>query len=525
MQHMTPQPYLRIGGYILTTLLLGLVLFFIASTPLDVLIETAIPLSGLAALLAIGGLLHRQLTRNRQQTGDTDETNGQAPDKRALEPSSPLPNEMETRMDSDNTIPPILLLTRHTDTARALRGILAGWNRTLELVGSCAEAGREILNRLPKQPEHAQLILIVDALHLELDPIHLPALLGQENDLSSLKLICLVDGRSPVRSQALREAGYCALLELPIDKTQLFPLIQPVEEPTRVSRDANVVSLCHYRKSLDKLPARKRILLADHHHADRNHLIRLLRAAGHRVKPVENGEQALDALEQQRFDVALINLDLPVMNGTQVVKLHRFTTPHHQWASFILMTDRTTPATLRLCRELQVRACLFKPVPIDSLLEMVGTAPQVAAAPPSLQPDEARHIPHRQVTRFLHADLLDTKVLQALDQLDNQHGFLPHLIEIFEQESVAIQQGLAEAASSSHSWRFLELSNILMDNAGQLGAFALYEMCLTLQQLSHQELHATLPDRLEQLRALLARTNQAFSHYLDEREIQRSDRH
>ncbi len=525
MPQFTPHTYLRIGGYALASVLLGLLLLFIASTPLDFLIQASILVSYLAASLALGGILYNHFLRDRPRHGNANGAHGQAAGGFATEQDPSVAAETEPAEEADPSDPPILLLTRHSDTARTIRGILSGWNRSLELVGSCAEAGREILNRLPMHNPRSQLILIVDALHLELDPIHLPALLGQENDLASLKLICIVDRRTRARSQALVEAGYSALLELPIDKTQLFPLILDTEARADVAGSANVVSLSHYRKTLDKQPAKKRILLADNHHADRNRLTKLLRAAGHRVKPVENGEQALDALEQQRFDVALVNLDLPVMNGTQVIKLHRFTTPHHQWASFILMTDQTTPATLRLCRELQVKACLFKPVPTDSLLEMVVAAPQVASSLPALPAAGEHRAKHRPMTRFLHVELLDTKVLHALDQLDNQNAFLPHLISIFEQESVTLLQGLENAAASTHSWRFLELSNILMDNAGQLGAFALYEMCLTLQQLSHQELHATLPDKLEQLRELLARTNRAFSHYLDERETQRSDRH
>jgi hypothetical protein len=115
-------------------------------------------------------------------------------------------------------------------------------------------------------------------------------------------------------------------------------------------------------------------------------------------------------------------------------------------------------------------------------------------------------------------------VLRALHQLDNDRGFVPDLIDIFARDSFLILQGLEDAVEYQSADKFLDLSNILMDNAGQLGAFALYEMCLTLQTMSRHELNATLAAKLGSLRELIKRTNLAFQHYLTELEKQHSDR-
>jgi two-component system sensor histidine kinase RpfC len=364
-------------------------------------------------------------------------------------------------------------------------------------------------------------MLIVDTHDLEMNPIHLPALIKREKALSKVKLACIVDRVDSSRVQQLLDAGYAALLDTPIDKSQLFAAIKCHEEQS--ASNSNVVSLARFRQRSGQQPKR-RILLADQHTADRKRIAALLQSAGHRVKTVENGEQALDALERQRFDVALINLQLPIMSGTQVIKLHRFTTPHPQWASFIVMTDQTTPATLRLCRELQVRACLFKPVPTDSLLDMINAAPAVSPPVPATIRQLAKSDGQVPETRFLHADLLDIKVLQMLDQLDGESGFAPDLIAIFKRDSVAILEGMEDAMECMDSKRFIDLSSILMDNAGQLGAFALYETCLTLKQISQRELNSTLSTKFRRLDELVARTNQAFERYLEQREEQQSDR-
>jgi hypothetical protein len=155
---------------------------------------------------------------------------------------------------------------------------------------------------------------------------------------------------------------------------------------------------------------------------------------------------------------------------------------------------------------------------------MIDAAPTIASPTPTTIRCITQSVKQKYETRFLHADLLDPKVLEALDQLDADSGFVPDLIAIFKRDSVAILQGMEDAVERADIVRFIELSNILMDNAGQLGAFALYEICLTLQRMSQRELNATMTNKLAQLREIVDRTNLAFQHYLSERKHQHTDR-
>jgi two-component system sensor histidine kinase RpfC len=521
---MTPQTYLRISSYALTVVVFCLLLLFLASTPLDPLIQIVTLVFYAVAILAMGGILRNHFA-GPVPSDDSDQ--GNRPAACELAHHTAIETDSQNQQSADTGQPGkqrqafIILLTRHDNTAKGIQEQLSGWNHSLDIVSSCAEASQQLLNRMLSSETAQHLTLLVDTQDLEMDPIHLPALIQQEADLKGVKLICIASEHELARSRQMVAAGYTALIDTPIDKSQLFLAINTWDDKALSS--PNVVNLGHYRLQHGQ-PIKRRILLADQQTADRKRIAALLQAAGHRVKAVENGEQALDALEQQRFDVALINLQLPIMNGTQVIKLHRFTTPHQQWASFIVMTDQTTPATLRLCRDLQVRACLFKPVPTDALLEMIETVPSVASPVPAAIQHITQSIKHESETRFLHTDLLDTKVLQVLDQLDGDSGFVPDLIAVFRRDSVAILQGMEDAVEQMDAARFIELSNILMDNAGQLGAFALYEICLTPQQMSQRELNAILMTKLSQLREIVDRTNLAFQHYLSVREHQRTDR-
>jgi two-component system sensor histidine kinase RpfC len=528
MLRTTPYTYLYIAGYAMAAAVFCLLILFLASSRLDPLIQGMSLFFYLAAALSMGLILRHQsqwhekplITKIESDVrGTTRETVGPTPQSQAETRTSPSP--LTSRNEKNQQQASIILLSRNEQTARMMRQHLAVWRRDLQIVNSCAEAIQLILNRtLLDGDEAPEVTLFVDTQGLEMDPIHLPTLIRHEGELAPLRLISILTSRQTDRIKALRDAGYNNCLSTPIDKPELFSLISPVEE--HATSTSKVVNLAHFRQR-NGHRSRKHILLADQHSADRKQIAALLKTAGHWVKQVENGEQALDALEYQRFDVAVINLHLPIMNGTQVIKLHRFTTPHPDWLSFIVMTDQTTPATLRLCRDLQIKACFFKPVPTNTLLELIDSVPAISHSIPTAK-EPLRNISGQgQETQFLHADLLNMKVLEALEQLDNNSGFVPDLIAIFERDSIAIMRGMEEAAECRDKKRFIDLSNILLDNAGQLGAFALYEMCLTLQQNSQQDLNATMASKLSHLRDVIVRTNMAFRHYLKEQDVQHSD--
>lgn len=62
-----------------------------------------------------------------------------------------------------------------------------------------------------------------------------------------------------------------------------------------------------------------RVLIADDEEKILDVMVDVLENAGHEVTAVPDGQSALDAMKEQQFDVALIDVMMPKMNGYQVV--------------------------------------------------------------------------------------------------------------------------------------------------------------------------------------------------------------
>lgn len=69
------------------------------------------------------------------------------------------------------------------------------------------------------------------------------------------------------------------------------------------------------------------VLIVDDIFTNRLLLSEILRELGHNYKEVENGKTAVDALENDQFDLVLMDIEMPVMNGLETTKYIRTNAP------------------------------------------------------------------------------------------------------------------------------------------------------------------------------------------------------
>ena len=125
-----------------------------------------------------------------------------------------------------------------------------------------------------------------------------------------------------------------------------------------------------------------RVLVADDNQVNRRVVEKILERSGHQATLVGNGEEALDALAADHFDVALMDVNMPVLNGIEATKLHRFASLGQRHVPIIGLTADASPATAERCREAGMDACLTKPVEPARLSEVVEAHGRPVGAKP-----------------------------------------------------------------------------------------------------------------------------------------------
>ena len=119
------------------------------------------------------------------------------------------------------------------------------------------------------------------------------------------------------------------------------------------------------------LPA-LRVLLAEDNLVNQRLALRLLEKAGHTVRVAGNGRQALQALERDRFDVVLMDVQMPEMDGmeaTAVIRQREKTTGSH--LPIIALTAHAMKGDRDRCLAAGMDGCLSKPLQRDELYRLV----------------------------------------------------------------------------------------------------------------------------------------------------------
>jgi DNA-binding NtrC family response regulator len=97
----------------------------------------------------------------------------------------------------------------------------------------------------------------------------------------------------------------------------------------------------------------------------------ILKRRGYSVQTAGNGVSAVDQFKDQSFDVTLMDIVMPEMNGVDAFKKIKEIEPG---ASIILMTAYSDEELIQTARDGGARQIIHKPIRIDKLLELINEA-------------------------------------------------------------------------------------------------------------------------------------------------------
>jgi CheY-like chemotaxis protein/anti-sigma regulatory factor (Ser/Thr protein kinase) len=122
-----------------------------------------------------------------------------------------------------------------------------------------------------------------------------------------------------------------------------------------------------------------RILVADDDNALRHAIVKMLESRGYQVQNFDNGADALNAIQQDRFDLAILDIWMPRMSGLEVLSHLRNA---QEKPRIIIMTSDETPESLLRAVQEQAYDYLAKPFPPREIIERADRALRNDSEPP-----------------------------------------------------------------------------------------------------------------------------------------------
>jgi len=224
-----------------------------------------------------------------------------------------------------------------------------------------------------------------------------------------------------------------------------------------------------------------RVLVADDQQANRTVLTRILERAGHKVQQASDGEQALDLLELDNIDLAIVDMHMPQLSGLDVLRQLRYMQAGGKRTPVIVLSADATAQAARDAEEAGAPAFLTKPVMVARLLETIADL-VCPAKLPAVRPltDIAR-------------PSINPAVLEELAGMQLGETFLREFVEQCIKDA---GECLAELRrqGGARAWNDCrETAHALKGIAENLGAQLVSERCQQLMRASDEALARELP--------------------------------
>jgi two-component system sensor histidine kinase RpfC len=300
-------------------------------------------------------------------------------------------------------------------------------------------------------------------------------------------------------------AEFASVIGLPSEKRLLYNALHSVLAGAETA--AGTISLADYYQR--KEPTRcYRVLVADDDPTNRTVISKQLELAGHSVTLVADGEQALDALGETDYDVVILDSHMPVMTGLEATRLIRVMQAGRAGVPIILFSADSTAETIREATDAGIDAFLSKPVEASRLYATLEQLAEKRAA------EAARVVQAIAPPQPAQAPLLNTGTLRELARMSQDPQFVPHLVQLFSEDSSQLLMRIEEALSHHRREDFKAHIHALKGSALNLGAERLVAHCTRIGALDYRELGASAGSVAAETRAIITATHAALAEYV-----------
>jgi len=250
------------------------------------------------------------------------------------------------------------------------------------------------------------------------------------------------------------------------------------------------------------------VLVADDNPTNREVIGKILERGGHGVILVNDGEQALDALERYQPDVVLLDRNMPGMGGIEALQAIRLMGAGKERLPVAMLSADVTPEARREALQAGFDAFLGKPIEALRLLEEVHA---LSNGRPQSAPREAPSNARRAVSAEAPV-VANRETLAHLEELGSSSAFLEKLVSVFLADNAALLARVEKALAARDYAEFRSLLHAMKGSSASIGTDRLTALCARLNGLADTEmrlqgrmLFQTLSDELTAARRELER--------------------
>ena len=348
-----------------------------------------------------------------------------------------------------------------------LSEILAGW----QMPASAADGALTALDVLRTAADDGRPfhLVITDGLMPGMDGFKFAQQIARDDRLKDMKVILLSSAGVP-STRTVAGASFAARLTKPVKQSDLLDAI--------VTVFAGPVPELQGKAASTELPVSPaaarclRVLVAEDNATNQKLIKALLKQRGHRVSLVSDGQQAVDRAATQKFDIILMDVQMPLMSGleatTEIRRRERGTGRH---TPILALTASAMAGDREACMAAGMDGYVAKPLRPDELFstidELCGQS-EAAARPaaPAAQPPGT----------------VDLDALLA--GFGGSRRLVNEVVDVFLEDAPVMLTRLRDAARAHNSEELAGAAHAIKGSAGLFSQGRAYESAKRLEHLA-----------------------------------------
>jgi len=395
---------------------------------------------------------------------------------------------------------PLLVVDDNATNRRILEETVLQWGMKPTVVdsGRTALAAMEVAYNVGRPFK----LVLTDCMMPEMDGFQLTERINQDSRIKTATIIMLTSAGERGDASRCVNLGISAYLLKPIKQSDLFFTVSKVLQGPPSPETQSLIT----RHSIRESRRRLRILLAEDNPVNQKVAARMLERMGHTVSIAENGTEVLSAVEKQNFDLILMDIQMPEVDGfdaTRSIRERETSTGEH--IPIVAMTAHAMKGDKEKCIQAGMDGYVAKPINVQQLFESIESLfhDRQAAEEPSEVPAAA-------------GEPLDTT--KILERIGGDRELLRELAGLFVGDCPRMLSDIQDAVRDGNADALQKAAHALKGSVGNFTAEAAVQVAFRLEMMGRNQDMTDAAQALKELEREIGRVREGLSAMAKESE-------
>jgi signal transduction histidine kinase/DNA-binding response OmpR family regulator len=321
-------------------------------------------------------------------------------------------------------------------------------------------------------------LAILDMKMPEMDGVTLALEIQRSQNAQALPFILLTAlGSSPIDLSAL---NHSACLTKPVKPSQLYNALQDIWG-ARIEQMPDLEATSRIKLETDHNMPSLNILLAEDHLINQKVAIRLLERLGYQADVAANGLEVLDALHRQFYDVVLMDIHMPEMDGLEATRqiCKQWSREQRPW--LIAMTANALQGDRTTCLAAGMDDYISKPVQLEDLRRVLA---QCKVRTPVVSPSDENTSKNEIMAQPITTSLDNVTFQKLLEMLGDANAAI-EIINYYLTDAPRMLESMHQSMMQVDAKKLNFTAHTLKSSSAFLGAQVFSQLCKELELTSH----------------------------------------